>query len=173
MEYKEGYYYEYLENNNKFYGIRYVGEENSRYVFKCLTDIRDYVNGVKLCEYGPLKITTASVKSERKKESNKNGLIFNSFLNDIFKSKNINEVKLNVKKNIEFLDDNKILKNITYKYFLSYNLNSINFQEIELKDDINNFFSNVENLLNIDLLEEQKIKLSQDQKDKFLIEQFS
>ena len=57
--------------------------------------------------------------------------------------------------------------------FLSYNLNSINFQEIELKDDINNFFSNVENLLNIDLLEEQKIKLSQDQKDKFLIEQFS
>ena len=69
--------------------------------------------------------------------------------------------------------DNKILKNITYKYFLSYNLNSINFQEIELKDDINNFFSNVENLLNIDLLEEQKIKLSQDQKDKFLIEQFS
>lgn len=119
MEYKEGYYYEYLENNNKFYGIRYVGEENSKYVFKCLTDIRDCVNGVKLCEYGPLKITTASVKSERKKESNKNELIFNSFLNDIFKSKNINEVKLNVKKNIEFLDDNKILKNITYKYFLS------------------------------------------------------
>lgn len=156
MKYIENNYYELIEHG-KSDVIRFVREENSRYIFKCLTDIRDYVNGVKLGEFGPLQI----INVESIKEVENNELIvkhyksiFNIFLDKYGYKMTVGnngcfllipDSELNLLENIE--------KNKDYlrKYILERN--TINF-----------FFEKLDSL---------GIILSIEEKDKFLIEQFS
>ena len=66
MKYIENNYYELIEHG-KSYVIRFVGEINYKYKFINITQNSKEVYGYKNDEFGPLKISITSAKSEFKK----------------------------------------------------------------------------------------------------------
>lgn len=148
MIYIENNYYELIEHG-KSNVIRFVGEINCKYKFNNITQNMKEVYGYKKGEFGPLKISITLGKSELKRDSNRNLLIFDD-LNTLFS--NLNRI-------LELSFDEKLSK-----YFL-INKDSSESKNVVVENDINDFFDRLERVLDI--------KLSQDQKDHFLIGQFS
>ena len=147
MKYIENNYYELIEHG-KSYVIRFVGEIHYKYKFINISQNSKEVYGYNNGEFGPLKISITSAKSELKKDSNRNLIIFD--LNTFFS---------NLNKTLELSFDEK-----SREYFLTYTDSSGSKNEV-VENDINDFFDKIEILLDMEF--------SQDQKDQFLIEQFS
>ena len=166
MEYKEGYYYELIEHG-KSYVIRFVkkiGENEYEFHNLMTNELKTIyfegkdlikVNEKKEIEYsktipfGILEITICRI-SELKTDPSKRKIIFKKFIDDLI---------INLNKTLELSFDEK-----SSKYCLIYKDSSESKNEV-VENDINDFFDKIEMLLDI--------KLSQVQKDKFLIEQFS